>query len=106
VGTLSDYTTRLLRHPLALFGGWLATLGGVLFLVVFVADLFGLVSNPYIGIVFFLVLPGMFLFGLALIPSGWPSRAAGTGAAGEHSTGPCSTSTSRTTVTWRSFLSA
>ena len=32
-------------------------------------------TNPYIGIVFFLVLPGLFVFGLLLIPLGaWLER--------------------------------
>jgi len=56
-------------------GVLIATLGAVLFLTVFLADLFGLHANPYIGIVFFLILPGLFLFGLALIPIGaWLER--------------------------------
>ena len=41
----------------------------------FLADLFGLHTNPYIGIVFFLVLPALFVFGLVLIPLGaWVER--------------------------------
>jgi hypothetical protein len=45
------------------------------FLVVFLADLFGLHTNPYIGILFFLILPSLFLFGLVLIPIGaWIER--------------------------------
>jgi hypothetical protein len=53
----------------------LTTISAVLFLVVFLADLFGWHSNPYVGIVFFLILPGVFLFGLALIPLGaWVER--------------------------------
>ena len=66
---------RYLRHPLSLFGVWLTTVSAVLFLVVFVAELLGLHTNPYIGIVFFLVLPGLFVFGLLLIPAGvWLMR--------------------------------
>jgi hypothetical protein len=53
----------------------LTTVSASLFLVVFLADLFGLHTNPYIGIVFFLILPGLFLAGLALIPLGaWVAR--------------------------------
>jgi hypothetical protein len=53
----------------------LTTISAVLFLVVFLADLFGLHTNPYIGIVFFLVLPALFLLGLVLIPLGaWIER--------------------------------
>jgi hypothetical protein len=33
----------------------LTTISAVLFLVVFLADLFGLHTNPYIGVVFFLL---------------------------------------------------
>jgi hypothetical protein len=53
----------------------LTTISAALFLVVFLADLFGLHTNPYIGIVFFLVLPALFLIGLILIPLGaWVER--------------------------------
>jgi hypothetical protein len=53
----------------------LTTTSAALFLVVFLADLFGLHTNPYIGIVVFLVLPALFLLGLALVPIGaWVER--------------------------------
>ncbi len=53
----------------------LTTISAVVFLVVFFADLFGLHTNPYIGLVFFLVLPGLFVIGLVLIPFGaWIER--------------------------------
>ncbi|MES1256400.1 MAG: NapC/NirT family cytochrome c [Acidobacteriota bacterium] len=53
----------------------LTTASAVLFGVVFLADVFGLHTNPYIGIVFFLVLPFLFVVGLALIPIGaWIER--------------------------------
>ena len=68
-------TIRLLRHPVAAGGTALVTLSAVLFLTVLLADLFGLHTNPYLGIVFFLVLPGILLIGLALIPIGaWLER--------------------------------
>jgi hypothetical protein len=47
-----------------------ATISAVLFLIVFLLDLLGLHTNPYLGIVFFLVLPGFFIGGLLLIPLG------------------------------------
>jgi nitrate/TMAO reductase-like tetraheme cytochrome c subunit len=66
---------RLIRCPISVAGMVLTTISAVLFLVVLLADLFGWHSNPYIGIVFFLILPGMFLVGLALIPLGaWRER--------------------------------
>src|SRR5258705_5379824 len=66
---------RLIRSPVSVFGMVLTTISAVLFLVVFLADLFGLHTNPYVGIVFFLVLPAIFLLGLVLIPLGaWIER--------------------------------
>ena len=66
---------RLIRSPISVTGMVLTTISAVLFLVVFLADLFGLHTNPYIGIVFFLILPGLFLIGLFLIPTGvWIER--------------------------------
>ena len=66
---------RLIRSPLSVIGMMLTTVSAVTFLVVFLADLFGLHTNPYIGILFFLVLPTIFLVGLVLIPLGaWIER--------------------------------
>ena len=66
---------RLIRSPVSVAGMVLTTISAVLFLIVFLADLFGLHTNPYIGIVFFLVLPALFLVGLVLIPLGaWRER--------------------------------
>ena len=61
---------RLIRSPISVAGMVLTTISAVLFLVVFLADLFGLHTNPYIGILFFLLLPALFIVGLALIPIG------------------------------------
>src|ERR1700680_4057468 len=61
---------RVIRSPISVLGMVLTTISAVLFLVVFLADLFGLHTNPYIGIVFFLALPGLFVIGLLLIPLG------------------------------------
>jgi NapC/NirT cytochrome c family, N-terminal region len=66
---------RLIRSPISVAGMVLTTISAVVFLIVFFADLFGLHTNPYLGILFFLILPGIFLFGLALIPIGaWLER--------------------------------
>jgi len=71
---LRDLRT-LFRNTLSIIGATLATLGALLFLIVFLLDLFGFHTNPYIGILFFLVFPGVFLFGLVLIPIGiWIER--------------------------------
>ncbi len=66
---------RLIRSPLSVTGMVLTTISAAVFLVVFLADLFGFHTNPYIGILFFLVLPAIFLIGLVLIPLGaWVER--------------------------------
>jgi hypothetical protein len=66
---------RLIRSPISVSGMVLTTVSAVLFLAVFLADLFGLHTNPYVGILFFLVLPGLFVVGLVLIPLGaWVER--------------------------------
>ena len=66
---------RLIRSPVSVAGMVLTTVSATLFLVVFLADLFGLHTNPYIGIVFFLILPALFVLGLVLIPLGvWVER--------------------------------
>lgn len=63
------------RNPISLVGVLLTTLGAVLFLIFFLADAFGLHSNPYMGIVFFIILPSIFVLGLLLIPiGGWLHR--------------------------------
>jgi nitrate/TMAO reductase-like tetraheme cytochrome c subunit len=66
---------RLIRSSVAVAGMVLTTASAVIFLVVFLADLFGLHTNPYLGILFFVVLPAIFVLGLALIPLGaWIER--------------------------------
>jgi len=53
----------------------ITTISAALFVVVLLADLFGLHTNPYLGIVFFIVLPALFVLGLLLIPFGaWVER--------------------------------
>jgi len=66
---------RLIRSPISIVGMALTTISAAVFLIVFFADLFGFHTNPYLGILFFLVLPGIFLVGLTLIPLGaWIER--------------------------------
>lgn len=66
-----------LRNPISALGIVIATIGAVAFLVFLVVDLLGLAShaNPYLGIVFFIALPMLFVLGLLLIPLGiWRER--------------------------------
>jgi hypothetical protein len=60
----------LARNPTSWVGAALVTLSATLFLLVFAFELAGWHTNPYIGIVFFLVMPSLFVLGLVLIPLG------------------------------------
>src|SRR6185503_13999767 len=69
------HDVRLIRSPISVVGMTLTTMSAVFFLVVFLADLFGWHTNPYLGILFFLILPTLFIVGLVMIPLGaWVER--------------------------------
>ena len=59
-----------LRHPISFSGALLSLFSATLFLIFFVAESMGWHTNPYMGMVFFIILPGLFLAGLGLIPLG------------------------------------
>ena len=66
-----------LRHPVALAGVVITTVSAVAFLTLLAADLFGMFTNPYAGLVIFIAVPAAFVFGLLLIPWGiWLQRRA------------------------------
>ena len=59
------------NNPISLAGGAITTASGVTMISYWLAELSGHLSdNPYLGIIFVLILPFIFLFGLALIPVG------------------------------------
>jgi hypothetical protein len=65
------------RNPISLAGVFLATIGALFFLIFFLTELFGWHSNPYMGILIFVILPVLFIAGLLLIPIGaWRERRA------------------------------
>jgi len=66
----SESKPHLARNPISILGAWITTVSALLFVLWFVADLMGMEGNPYMGIVFFLVLPSVCVFGLLLIPAG------------------------------------
>jgi hypothetical protein len=66
----SKPASHLTRNPVSTIGAWITTVSALLFVIGFVADLLGMEANPYLGIVFFLILPGFFVFGLLIIPLG------------------------------------
>jgi nitrate/TMAO reductase-like tetraheme cytochrome c subunit len=66
------------NNPLSLIGGALTSASALVLIGFWVVDIFGHggSDNPYLGIIFDLVLPGVFIFGLVLIPIGifWRRR--------------------------------
>jgi hypothetical protein len=63
------------RHPVGFLGAMIATVMAVLILAVFVLGLVGFEGGPYIGVIAYSVLPGLFVVGLLMIPVGlWMER--------------------------------
>jgi nitrate/TMAO reductase-like tetraheme cytochrome c subunit len=64
------------NNPISLAGGAITTASGVTMIGYWLVELFGRFNdNPYLGIIFFLLLPGLFVLGLLLIPIGiWVRR--------------------------------
>jgi nitrate/TMAO reductase-like tetraheme cytochrome c subunit len=60
----------LFRNAITIFGAALTTTGAVLFLAFFLLELAGMHPNPYLGMLFFLVCPGLFVAGLLIMPVG------------------------------------
>ena len=59
------------NNPISLAGGAITTASGITMISYWLAQLSGhLSNNPYLGIIFFLILPVLFILGLALIPIG------------------------------------
>ena len=59
------------NNPISLAGGAITTASGVTMIGYWLVELFGRFNdNPYLGIIFFLILPALFVAGLVLIPVG------------------------------------
>jgi len=59
------------NNPISLAGGAITTASGVTMIGYWLVELLGRPNdNPYLGIIFFLLLPGVFILGLILIPIG------------------------------------
>jgi hypothetical protein len=72
---MADEARGSVRNPISVAGAFIVTMSALVFLVVFLLDMFGLHSNPYMGIVFFIIVPSAFILGLLLIPLGmWIER--------------------------------
>ncbi len=65
----------MIRNTVSLLGALLTTVSAIAFLAMFGLELAGVHPNPYVGIIFFLILPSAFVAGLFLIPIGiWLER--------------------------------
>ena len=63
------------NNPLSLLGGAITTASGVTMISYWIFELIGRHNNnPYLGIIFFLILPALFILGLGLIPIGIYAR--------------------------------
>jgi hypothetical protein len=58
------------RNPLSIVGICVVTATGLLFVVLFLLELLGLLTNPYMGLLVFVAVPALFLVGLILVPLG------------------------------------
>ena len=59
------------NNPISLAGGAVTTASGITMIGYWLIELIGRpFDNPYLGIIFFLLLPGLFILGLVLIPVG------------------------------------
>ena len=63
------------NNPVSLAGGALTTASGITMTAYWLVEIFGRSNdNPYLGIIFFLILPALFILGLLLIPAGMLAR--------------------------------
>ena len=54
------FDPKLVRNGYSLVGIMLASASALLFLIFFLSDLFGMHATPYVGILFFLIIPALF----------------------------------------------
>lgn len=63
------------NNPITLIGSGLTTASGITLLLYWGMEIIGHgFANPYLGIIFFLILPALFIVGLALVPVGMVLR--------------------------------
>ena len=64
------YLISLCKNTLSILGILITTVSGVLILILFLLEALNFISNPYVGILTYLVMPFFFITGLILIPVG------------------------------------
>jgi len=67
---MRNFLVSITRNAVSLLGVAVTTSSAVIIITLFSLEVVGLESGPYTGILAFLVLPGVFIAGLALIPAG------------------------------------
>jgi NapC/NirT cytochrome c family protein len=75
-GSEPPQRVSLLRNPVTLIGAGIALVALANILFLFLMDLFSPRPSPYIGILAYMIMPGVFLLGLFLVPVGmwWERR--------------------------------
>ena len=72
---MRNFFATLTRSPVGLAGAAVTTASAVLIITLFGLELVGFHGSPYLGILAYLVLPGLFVLGLLIIPFGvWRQR--------------------------------
>ncbi len=75
-GAFTRFLAQITRDPAGMAGAVVTTVSAILFVTLFGLEAVGFQSGPYLGILTFIVIPGLFLFGLVLVPIGlWRERA-------------------------------
>ena len=67
---IRDLISQATRHPVGLIGVNIVVFSLLFFVFLFAVELIGVETNPYIGILIYLVLPLLFLVGVILVPVG------------------------------------
>ena len=65
----------VVRNPISLIGAAITTAMAIVFLALLLLEMGGQLRNPYIGLLIYVAVPAVFVFGLLLIPLGaWRQR--------------------------------
>lgn len=84
-----SFLSVITRHWISLAGAVIALIGLVLIVAFFALELSGFHGGPYLGILTYLILPMLLLFGLLLIPVGaWRKNKLDAQAKSQHETAP------------------
>ena len=59
-----------IRNPISQIGAAIATAMAIVFFVLLTLEFSGQLTNPYVGLLVFVAVPAIFVFGLLLIPIG------------------------------------